>query len=101
MDKLPRRNLGAKSGQIYFSTLKLAGESGYRVHKSVPFFSESMPVAKVVPGKGTIYTATIEGGSKITLRDFSRSSQQTGASWTIDVIDKTINGGRAVEIKCK
>jgi filamentous hemagglutinin len=62
---------------------------------------ESMPVAKVVPGKGTIYTATTEGGSKITLRDFSRSSQQTGASWTIDVMDKVINGGRTVEIKFK
>ncbi|KAF1003832.1 MAG: 16S rRNA endonuclease CdiA [Pseudomonas sp.] len=62
---------------------------------------ENMPVAKVVPGKGTIYTATTEGGSKITLRDFSRSSQQTGASWTIDVMDKVINGGRTVEIKFK
>ncbi|WP_249278262.1 two-partner secretion system putative hemagglutinin TpsA2 [Pseudomonas aeruginosa] len=62
---------------------------------------ENMPVAKVIPGKGTIYTAKTDAGARITLRDFSTSSQQTGASWTIDVMDKSINGGRMVEIKFK
>ncbi|NGT16182.1 hypothetical protein [Achromobacter insolitus] len=62
---------------------------------------ESMPVARIVPGKGTIYIIKTESGSKITLRDFSTSSQQTGANWTIDVMDKAINGGRTVEIKFK
>lgn len=62
---------------------------------------ENMPVAKVIPGKGTIYTAKTDAGARITLRDFSMSSQQTGASWTIDVMDKSINGGRMVEIKFK
>ncbi|PKM25676.1 MAG: hypothetical protein CVV09_09490 [Gammaproteobacteria bacterium HGW-Gammaproteobacteria-13] len=62
---------------------------------------ENMPVAKVIPGKGAIYTAKTDAGARITLRDFSTSSQQTGASWTIDVMDKSINGGRMVEIKFK
>ncbi|HCF2476949.1 MULTISPECIES: hypothetical protein [Pseudomonas aeruginosa group] len=62
---------------------------------------ENMPAAKVIPGKGAIYTAKTDAGARITLRDFSTSSQQTGASWTIDVMDKSINGGRMVEIKFK
>jgi filamentous hemagglutinin len=61
---------------------------------------EDMTAARWIPGKGTIYTATSEAGAKITLRDFSMSSQQTGASWTTDVMDKSINGGE-VEIKFK
>ncbi|PVZ84730.1 hypothetical protein C9426_22335 [Serratia sp. S1B] len=67
--------------------------------------SESMPPAKVIPGKGTVYSVKItEGpnaGSTFTLRDFSTSAQQTGANWTIDLMTPSINGGRRVEVKFK
>ncbi|WP_233527649.1 hemagglutinin repeat-containing protein [Serratia sp. PAMC26656] len=67
--------------------------------------SENMPSAKVVPGKGTVYSIKVtEGpsaGSTLTLRDFSTSAQQTGAKWTIDLMTPSINGGRRVEIKFK
>lgn len=62
---------------------------------------EEMPAAKVVAGKGEVFPASTESGAKITLRNFSTSAQQSGASWTIDVIDSSINSGRRVEIKCK
>lgn len=66
---------------------------------------ESMPSAKVVPGKGTVYlikvTAGPSAGSTVTLRDFSTSAQQTGAKWTIDLMTPSINGGRRVEVKFK
>lgn len=67
--------------------------------------AENMPSAKVVPGKGTVYSIKVtEGpsaGSTLTLRDFSTSAQQTGAKWTIDLMTPSINGGRRVEIKFK
>lgn len=67
--------------------------------------SENMPTAKVIPGKGTVYSVKItEGpnaGSTFTLRDFSSSAQQTGAKWTIDLMTPSINNGRRVEIKFK
>ncbi|EMB2832942.1 hypothetical protein [Stenotrophomonas maltophilia] len=63
--------------------------------------TDRMPVAKVVLGKGLLYTATTSSGAKITLRDFSTSAQKTGASWTIDVQDKSINNGKRVEVKFK
>lgn len=62
---------------------------------------DKMPVAQIVPGKGVVYALTTDGGAKIALRNFSSSSHQTGASWTIDVMEKSINGGRRVEIKFK
>ena len=67
--------------------------------------AENMPSAKVVPGKGTVYSIKVtEGpsaGSTLTLRDFSTSAQQTGAKWTIDLTTPSINGGRRVEVKFK
>lgn len=60
-----------------------------------------MPVAIVVPGKGVIYTAKTGVGPRIFLRDFSTSSQQTGASWTIDVMDRSTNGVRTVRVNFK
>ena len=67
--------------------------------------SENMPSAKVIPGKGTVYSVKVtEGpsaGSILTLRDFSTSAQQTGAKWTIDLMTPSINGGRRVEVKFK
>ncbi|NMP26600.1 hypothetical protein GW590_06950 [Rahnella sp. SAP-1] len=67
--------------------------------------SENMPSAKVIAGKGTVYSVKItEGsssGSTLTLRDFSTSVQQTGAKWTIDLMTPSINGGKRVEVKFK
>nr|WP_250666009.1 hemagglutinin [Escherichia coli] len=40
------------------------------------------PLKEVRPG---IYTAKLENGTSITLRDVSTSQQQTGARWTIDI----------------
>nr|WP_311776195.1 DUF637 domain-containing protein [Pseudomonas sp. RIT778] len=66
---------------------------------------DSMPSVKSIPGKGDVYAATItsgaNAGSKITLRNFSSSSQQSGAAWTIDVINPSINAGKRIEIKFK
>lgn len=62
---------------------------------------ENMPLGKLIPGKGTTYTVKTESGAKITLRDFSRTQEQTGAIWTIDIIDNSINRGRTVEMKFK
>lgn len=59
---------------------------------------EDMPMAKVIPEQGLIYVANTASGSKMVLRNFSSSSQKTGASWAIDVIDSSINQGRRVEI---
>lgn len=67
--------------------------------------TEYMPVVKSIPGKGDVYAATItsgaNAGSKITLRNFSNSTQQSGATWTIDVINPSINAGKRIEIKFK
>ncbi|MGE8045414.1 DUF637 domain-containing protein [Pseudomonas monteilii] len=67
--------------------------------------TEYMPVVKSIPGKGDVYAATItsgaNAGSKITLRNFSNSTQQSGAAWTIDVINPSINAGKRIEIKFK
>ncbi|XXN66085.1 hemagglutinin repeat-containing protein (plasmid) [Enterobacter ludwigii] len=67
--------------------------------------SGNMPDGKNIAGKGTVYSIKItEGpnaGSTMTLRDFSNSSQQTGAKWTIDILTPSINNGRRVEVKFK
>ncbi|WP_081302269.1 RHS repeat-associated core domain-containing protein [Gilliamella sp. Nev3-1] len=56
---------------------------------------DTMPTAKIIPGKGTIYSIKItEGpnaGSNITLRNFSESVAQTKAKWTIDIKNPSIN----------
>ena len=67
--------------------------------------SEKIPEAKVVPGKGEVYSFKVtEGpnaGSTITLRNLSTSAKQTGAKWTIDLMTPSINNGRRVEVKFK
>ena len=67
--------------------------------------TEYMPVVKSIPGKEDVYAATItsgaNAGSKITLRNLSNSTQQSGAAWTIDVINPSINAGKRIEIKFK
>jgi hypothetical protein len=67
--------------------------------------SEKMPEAKVIQGKGEVYSVKVtEGpnaGSTLTLRNFSTSAQQTGAKWTIDLMTPSINNGRRVEVKFK
>ncbi|WP_218837680.1 hypothetical protein, partial [Gilliamella sp. Nev5-1] len=64
---------------------------------------DTMPTAKIIPGKGTIYSIKItEGpnaGSNITLRNFSESVEQNKAKWTIDIKNPSINKGNRVEMK--
>jgi len=62
---------------------------------------DEMPTVRTVAEKGDVFSATTESGAKITLRNFSTSGQQSGASWTIDVIDASINSERRVGIKFK
>ncbi|EFN4921216.1 hemagglutinin, partial [Escherichia coli] len=40
------------------------------------------PLKEVRPG---IYTAKLDNGTSITLRNLSSSQEQTGARWTIDI----------------
>ncbi|QGU89031.1 two-partner secretion domain-containing protein [Erwinia sorbitola] len=65
--------------------------------------AEVLPAAKTIPGKGTLYSVKVtsgaNAGSTMTLRDFSNSTGQTGAKWTIDVITPSINKGKKVEMK--
>ncbi|MFK8260349.1 hemagglutinin repeat-containing protein [Erwinia sp. AnSW2-5] len=65
--------------------------------------AEVLPAAKTIPGKGTLYSVKVNSGanagSTMTLRDFSNSTGQTGAKWTIDVITPSINKGKKVEMK--
>lgn len=61
----------------------------------------AMPAARTIPGKGQLYVVTTPGGATLRLRDFSSSSEATGAKWTIDIVHSSINGGRAVEMKFK
>lgn len=65
--------------------------------------AEVLPAAKAIPGKGTLYSVKVtsgaNAGSTMTLRDFSNSTEQTGAKWTIDVITPSINKGKKVEMK--
>ncbi|WP_431022131.1 hemagglutinin repeat-containing protein [Erwinia rhapontici] len=65
--------------------------------------AEVLPAAKAIPGKGTLYSVKVtsgaNAGSTMTLRDFSNSTGQTGAKWTIDVITPSINKGKKVEMK--
>ncbi len=42
-----------------------------------------LPVARVIPGKGTIYQAKTEHGN-FSLRDFADTASQSGPVWTID-----------------
>ena len=64
---------------------------------------DAMPTAKIIPGKGTVYSVKVtEGpnaGSNITLRSFSDSATQTKAKWTIDIKNPGINKGNRVEMK--
>lgn len=62
---------------------------------------DAMPTVKAIPGKGDVYVAIRPDGSKVTLRSFSSSAQQTGAVWTIEIRHPSINNNRIVEIKFK
>jgi hypothetical protein len=67
--------------------------------------TEDMPQVKVIPGQGDLYNVKVtsgpNAGSSVTLRQFSTSAGESGATWTIDVTTPSINGGRRVEIKFK
>ena len=68
---------------------------------------DTMPTAKIISGKGTVYSVKVtEGpnaGSCVTLRDFSTSAShfasQNKARWTIDIQRPDINKGRSVDMK--
>ncbi|MBW4049808.1 MAG: hypothetical protein HIU89_18375 [Proteobacteria bacterium] len=62
---------GATDGQVKQYFLDLTGAT-------------QLPVARVIPGKGTLYVVDTPSGNFM-LRDFSSSSGQTGPAWTIDV----------------
>jgi hypothetical protein len=80
--------LGASTADVmaYFQTLGGLG---------------AMPPVRNIPGKGQLYVISTPGGTTLRLRDFSTSKNATGATWTIDIVDPSINGGRAVEMKFK
>ncbi|WP_432783780.1 filamentous hemagglutinin N-terminal domain-containing protein [Pseudomonas corrugata] len=94
----PQLSIGAP---IYTGTTELDVMNYFKQLAGV----KAMPDVKSIPGKGDVYAVTISSGvnvgSKITLRNFSSSAQQSGAAWTIDVINPLINSGKRVEIKFK
>lgn len=53
-----------------------------QIHNYAQQLAGDTPLKEVRPG---IYTAKLENGTSITLRDVSTSQQQTGARWTIDI----------------
>ncbi|WP_175932828.1 hypothetical protein [Burkholderia sp. BCC0801] len=57
-----------------------------------------LPVARTIPGKGTVYVVNTPNGN-FALRDFSTSSGQTGAAWTIDVPKAAVGTTYNPEIK--
>jgi filamentous hemagglutinin len=57
-----------------------------------------MPVARSIPGQGTIYVVKTPQGN-FTLRDFAGSSAQTGPAWTIDVPGGAVGKAYNPEIK--
>nr|WP_301538423.1 VENN motif pre-toxin domain-containing protein [Providencia rettgeri] len=60
--------------------------------------NKSLPEARVVPGKGNIYTVKTPNGS-FNLRDFSNSASETGKAWTIDIPRGIAKDAAPVEIK--
>jgi len=61
----------------------------------------AMPPVRNIPGEGQLYVISTPGGTTLRLRDFSTSKNATGAAWTIDIVDPSINNGRSVEMKFK
>jgi filamentous hemagglutinin len=57
-----------------------------------------MPAATNIPGRGNIYVINTPQGN-FTLRDFSSSSSQTGAAWTIDLPGASVGKNFNPEIK--
>lgn len=76
---------GATDAQVQQYFLELSGAS-------------EMPVARTIPGQGTIYVVKTPQGN-FTLRDFAGSSAQTGSAWTIDVPGATVGKTYNPEIK--
>lgn len=60
--------------------------------------NKSLPEARVVPGKGNIYTVRTPNGN-FNLRDFSYSVKDTGKAWTIDIPRGIAKDTARVEIK--
>ncbi|MBB5865793.1 filamentous hemagglutinin [Xanthomonas arboricola] len=60
--------------------------------------SESLPSSRLVPGKGEVYVIKTSKGN-FNLRNFSSSSAQTGAAWTIDIPKSASGTTYSPEIK--
>ncbi|MFK8259578.1 hypothetical protein ACFL9S_17545 [Erwinia sp. AnSW2-5] len=64
---------------------------------------EIMPAAKIIPGKGTVYSVKVsegpDAGSRVTLRDFTDSAEKTKVKWIIDIKKTKDDKGNGVEIK--
>ncbi|CAD5753376.1 Uncharacterised protein [Escherichia coli] len=53
-----------------------------QIHNYAQQLAGDTPLKEVRPG---IYTAKLDNGTSITLRNLSSSQEQTGARWTIDI----------------
>ncbi|EDM0764298.1 hemagglutinin [Salmonella enterica] len=53
-----------------------------QIHNYAQQLAGDTPLVEVKPG---IYTAKLNNGTSITLRNVSTSQEQTGARWTIDI----------------
>lgn len=73
-----------------------------QIHNYAQQLAGDTPLKEVRPG---IYTAKLNNGTSITLRNLSSSQEQTGARWTIDIrgnqqlAEIAHKYGRQVEIK--
>ncbi|EOG7189487.1 hypothetical protein ACLH9T_004772 [Salmonella enterica] len=73
-----------------------------QIHNYAQQLAGDTPLKEIRPG---IYTAKLENGTSITLRNLSSSQEQTGARWTIDIrgnqqlAEIAHKYGRQIEIK--
>ncbi|MGT3220634.1 hypothetical protein [Yersinia enterocolitica] len=73
-----------------------------QIHNYAQQLAGDTPLKEVRPG---IYTAKLDNGTSITLRNLSSSQEQTGARWTIDIrgnqqlAEIAHKYGRQIEIK--
>ena len=73
-----------------------------QIHNYAQQLAGDTPLKEVRPG---IYTAKLDNGTSLTLRNLSSSQEQTGARWTIDIrgnqqlAEIAHKYGRQIEIK--
>ncbi|EIS1025252.1 hemagglutinin [Salmonella enterica] len=74
-----------------------------QIHNYAQQLAGDTPLKEIRPG---IYTAKLDNGTSITLRNLSSSQEQTGARWTIDIkgnkqLSDIVYKYKDVEIKFK